>query len=86
MASASVPERLSDRQCVVLLLRLLIDADGNIVYGDAGGPEAHDPTVERWVHFRGSHGLLDAVQAWLAARARPDSGSLTNPQKGTERR
>jgi hypothetical protein len=33
------PERLSDRQYVVLLLRLLVDAEGHIVYGDAGGPE-----------------------------------------------
>jgi hypothetical protein len=40
-------ERLSDRQYVVLSLRLLVDAESAIVYGDAGGPEAHNPTVER---------------------------------------
>ena len=68
------PERLSDRQYVVLLLRLLVDAEGHIVYGDAGGPEEHDPTLERWVHFHGPDNLLGAVQAWLAARTDPDAG------------
>jgi hypothetical protein len=67
------PDLLGDRQYVVLLLRLLIDAEGHIVYGDAGGPEEHDPTVERWVHFRGPDGLLEAVRAWLVARTDLDS-------------
>jgi len=80
-----VPERLSDRQYVVLLLRLLIDAEGNIVYGDAGGPEEHDPEVERWIHFRGPDGLLEAVRGWLVARADPNTNSQNNPQEGTER-
>jgi hypothetical protein len=61
-------ERLSDRQYEVLLLRLLVDRDGQIVYGDAGGPEENDPTQERWVHFRGPTGLLGAVQEWLSGR------------------
>jgi hypothetical protein len=63
-----VPERLSDRHYVVLLLRLLIDAEGHIVHGDAGGPEERDLTPERWVHFHGPDGLLEAVRAWLVAR------------------
>jgi hypothetical protein len=61
-------EKLSDKQYVVLLLRLLVDADGKIVYGDAGGPEEHNPEGERWVHFHGPAGLLGAVEEWLAAR------------------
>jgi hypothetical protein len=68
------PERLSDRQHVVLLLRLLVDAEGHIVHGDAGGPEEHATNVERWVHFHGPDNLLGAVQAWLAARTDPDAG------------
>jgi hypothetical protein len=72
-------ERLSDRQYVVLLLRLLVDADGHIVYGDAGGPEEHDPEVERWVHFRGPDGLLDAVQTWLATTDL-DTGQWNKPR------
>ena len=61
-------ERLSDRQYVVLLLRLLLDGEGRIVYGDAGRPDEDAPTQERWVHFRGPDGLLGAVQEWLAGR------------------
>jgi len=83
--SAAETERLSDRQYVVLLLRLLINADGDIVYGDAGGPEEHDPTVERWVHFRGPDGLLDAVRRWLVTRTgAADTPSQHNTQKGSE--
>lgn len=62
------PERLCDRQYIVVLLRMLVDPGGHIVYGDAGGPEEHDSNVERWVHFHGPDGLLQAVQAWLATR------------------
>jgi hypothetical protein len=47
-----------------MLLRLLVDREGQIVYGDAGGPDA--AAQERWVHFRGPDGLLGAVQAWLS--------------------
>ena len=79
------PERHSDRQYVVLLLRLLIDTEGHIVYGDAGGPEEHDPRVERWVHFRGPDRLLEAVRAWLAGRPELDTGCTNYPQKGTDR-
>ena len=66
MGSCPPVERLSDRQYVVLLLRLLVDRQGQIVYGDAGGPTEADPTDEEWVHFRGPAGLLDAVQQWLS--------------------
>lgn len=72
---SAVPERLEDRRYVVLLLRLLVDRDGLIVHGEAGGPEAHDSTVERWVHFHGPGGLLEAVHGWLAAR--PDNPDTT---------
>jgi hypothetical protein len=68
------PERLSDRQYVVLLLRLLVDVEGHIVHGDAGVPEEHGTNVEWWVHFHGPDNLLGAVQAWLAARTDPDAG------------
>ena len=62
------PDRLEDRQYVVLLLCLLINRDGHIVHGDAGAPETDGPTEEVWVHFHGPGGLLGAVQQWLAAR------------------
>jgi len=58
-------ERLSDRQYVVLLLRLLVDREGEIMYGDAGGPTETEPAAEDWIHFRGPEGLLDAVLRWL---------------------
>jgi hypothetical protein len=73
------PEPLGDRQYVVLLLRLFVDAEGKIVYGDAGGPDEQDPAVERWVHFRGPDELLEAVRAWLEARADLNTSSWNNP-------
>ena len=66
VTSPPLVERLSDRQYVVLLLRLLVDREGQIVYGDAGGPTEGEPSREEWVHFRGPEGLLDAVRQWLA--------------------
>jgi hypothetical protein len=68
-------ERLSDRQYVILLLRLLVDREGQIVYGDAGGPDEDDATRERWVHFRAPAGLLGAVQEWLSGRRAGKGGS-----------
>jgi hypothetical protein len=68
MTNVPPVERLSDREYVVLLLRLLLDRDGRIVYGDAGGPDVEDPRRERWVHFSGPDGLLGAVQQWLSRR------------------
>jgi hypothetical protein len=40
-------ERLSDKQYVVLLLRLVVDSRGAIVYGDVGGPVADNTADER---------------------------------------
>lgn len=62
-------DRLADQQYVVLLLRVLVDGRRQIVHGDAGGPDEHDPKIERWIHFHGPTGLLGAVQTWLAREA-----------------
>lgn len=62
----ATPDRLADQQDVVLLLRLLIDRQHQIIHGDDGGPQEQDPNRERWIHFHGPSGLLGAVQAWLA--------------------
>jgi hypothetical protein len=58
-------EHLTDQRYVVLLLRLLVDRDGRIVHGDAGGTDKYDSGMQRWVHFHGPDGLAGAVQAWL---------------------
>ena len=39
-----------------------------MVHGDVGGVQDEEGE-ERWIHFHGSDGLLEAVQAWLAADA-----------------
>ena len=67
MDQASPREPLSDQQYLVLLLRLLVDHQGQAVQGEIGSIEG-DQDVEHWVRFRGSDGLLGAVQAALAAR------------------
>ena len=58
-------ERLQDRQYVVLLLRLLVDRQGQIVQGEIGSVE-DGQGVTSWVRFRGPDGLLGAVQACVA--------------------
>ena len=65
MANVSVPERLSDSRYTTLILRLLIDRAGEVLQGEVGGLVGDQPAAQ-WVRFRGSAGLLPAVQAWLA--------------------
>jgi len=68
MGGPPVVERLSDNRYVVLRLRLLVDRQRRVVHGDVGGVQDEEGE-ERWIHFHGSDGLLEAVQAWLAADA-----------------
>lgn len=73
MSARGQEERLGDhRQYVILILRLLVDRDGQVVQGEVGGiKDRHD--TERWVRFRGAERLLGAIHDWLAAR--PAAGS-----------
>jgi hypothetical protein len=74
------PERLADRQYVTLILRLLVDGQGDLVQGEVGALEA-DQGPETWVRFRGADDLLTAVRSCLRANracARTSEGTLTN--------
>jgi hypothetical protein len=63
--TGSLPfERLSDRECVVLLIRALVDNDNQLLSGEVGGPDEFGGR-ERWVRFREPTGLAAAVQTWL---------------------
>jgi hypothetical protein len=64
----SPPERLSDNQYVILLLRLVVDRQDHLVQGEVG-PVEDDQDVQHWVRFRGADGLLGAVQVCLAGLA-----------------
>ena len=66
MANISRPERLANQRYVTLVLRLLVDREGQLVQGEIGGPEGGQD-AERWLHFRVAEGLLEAVHAWLAS-------------------
>jgi hypothetical protein len=57
-------ERLSDSRYVVVVLRLLVDAHSDVVHGEVGG-QPDEMGSEGWIHFHGSDGLLEALQAWL---------------------
>lgn len=65
MITSTGVERLSDSHYAVLILRLLVDKEGQIVHGEVGGTESE--CEERWVRFRGADGLLAAVQARLSS-------------------
>jgi hypothetical protein len=58
-------ERLADNRSVSLCLRLLVDLHRQIISGEVGALSA-DEQSHKWVRFRGSAGVLEAVQAWLA--------------------
>jgi hypothetical protein len=64
MAGESVPEQLSNLRYVTLILRLVVDCSGELMYGDVGSQAAYESSL-RWVHFRGASGLFGAVQASL---------------------
>ena len=65
MARASAPDHLSEAHYVTLIVRLLVDGDGEPVQGEVGGLGANHPR-DRWVRFRGARGLLRAVRTCLA--------------------
>jgi hypothetical protein len=67
MDQSSEVERLSDRQYVILLVRVLVDRQNQLLSGEVGGPEEYGGP-ERWVRFREPGGLAQAVQSWLAGR------------------
>jgi len=52
---------LTEQHYATLILRLMLDRRGRLVYGDMV-----DVTSTRQEHFVGGHGLIQAVQAWLA--------------------
>ena len=58
----SPSERLSDRSDVVLLLRRVVDQEGQIVQVEVQ-LVSDAPGVERWLRFRGAAGLLPAMQS-----------------------
>jgi len=66
MGGPPVVERLSDNRYVVLRLRLLVDRQRRVVHGDVGAFEEEEHK-ERWIHFHGPDGLIEAVRVWLAA-------------------
>jgi hypothetical protein len=70
MTNVRGPERLGDQWYVTLILRLLVDRQGQVVQGEIGGPEGGQD-AERWVRFRGAEGLLEAVHAWVGTGTTP---------------
>jgi hypothetical protein len=61
-------ERLSDQHYVVLLIRALVDREGHLLSGEAGGPD-EGGGHERWERFREPGALGQAVQRWLDGRS-----------------
>jgi hypothetical protein len=79
VANVSRPERLADQQYVTLILRLLVDRQGQIIQGEIGGLEGGQDAA-RWVRFRGAEGLLQGVHTWLAASYESSPGSSPGPR------
>jgi hypothetical protein len=60
-------EHPHDRYYVVLLMRVLVDSQNQLLSGEVGGPDEYGGP-ERWVRFSDPSGLAQAVQRWVAAR------------------
>jgi|RhiMetdeSRZDD1v2_1073273.scaffolds.fasta_scaffold158026_2 hypothetical protein len=56
---------LAERRYITLLLRLLVDGQGEPLVGQVGSLD--DPEGGTWTSFRGVDGLVAAVQARLMA-------------------
>ena len=67
MTNDQGPERLGDHQHVTLILRLLVDRQGQVVQGEIGEPEGDQVAQRSWVRFRGGEALLQAVHVCLAS-------------------
>ena len=53
-------ERLEDNTAVSLILRLLLNGEGQIVSGEVGSM-ASTGGHQKWLRFRGSVGLIEAI-------------------------
>ena len=69
MPNPSEEDRLSKRHYLLVILRLLIDEENQLVQGDV-----LDDQGNRQRRFRAWSGLPTAIQAWLAERQLGDSG------------
>jgi hypothetical protein len=58
-------EQLVQRRYVTVVLRLLVDSEGHVLQGQAGGANK-----QQWVRFHGRDGILEAVEASLALELR----------------
>jgi hypothetical protein len=54
-------ERLSDRRYVVFIVRVLVDKNNQVLQGELGGD-----TSERSIRFRGTEGLVAAVERYVS--------------------
>ena len=71
MPISSSGGHLADKRYVTICLRLLIDAKGQLVYGEA--VEVHHGPLGR---FRSWTELSEMVQAWLLSDDNTTSGSV----------
>jgi hypothetical protein len=60
-------EYIHDRHYVVLLVRVLVDSQNQLLSGEVGGPDEYGGP-ERWVRFHDPGGLAPAVERWVAGR------------------
>jgi hypothetical protein len=57
---------LADKRYVIVCLRMLINREGKMMYGEIVGPESD--TQSRFLSWAE---LTEAVQLWLASRSKP---------------
>jgi len=83
VSASGQKERLKDRQHVIVLLRLLVNREGQVLQGEVRSVEDRQE-LRGGVRFRGPEGLVAAVRR-LVARTDLDAGSWNTRPEKTER-
>lgn len=68
MPQSGSADKLADRRHVTVVLRLLLDRHGRLIYGEVVDPAAHPQR-----RFVGWRGVTRAIRAWLSAQELPDA-------------
>ena len=75
MASPPSENNLAERHYLTLIVRLLVDHQGQLIHG-----EMVDATNTFRERFIGGHGLIEAVQTWLTWQERGGAGGQQAPE------
>jgi hypothetical protein len=75
LASPSRESNLAERHYVTLIVRLMVDRQGQLIHGEM--VDANNTFRERFI---GRSGLIDTVQTWLTQQEHGVAGDTQTPE------